>query len=223
MSDGGVKPGNGSPTTVDTYDRPLVPAAFDLLISTVFLPFGGIRKLRSRALDLLEIKPGARVIELGCGTGGITKLLIERGARVTAIDGSERMLKKARRRAPQATFERQRLESLELGGEYDLALFAFVLHELPREMARRALASAAEVLAHDGMLAVLDHALPASSGFAQAWRGFLTRLEPATVVECIEQGYETEVLAAGGEVVARHDLAAGTAALMVARLKEQGR
>ncbi|MBI1915267.1 MAG: class I SAM-dependent methyltransferase [Planctomycetes bacterium] len=41
-----------------------------------------------------------RVLELGCGTGGITRLLLERGVAVTAVDGSERMLARARRRAP---------------------------------------------------------------------------------------------------------------------------
>jgi len=204
-------------TTVAFYEHPFAPLAFDFLISTVFAPFGGVHRLRSEALDLIEIKPGLRVLELGCGTGGVTRLLLARGAEVTSIDGSERMLARARRRSPGARFERRQLESLELKETFDLVLFVFVLHELPRELRRRALSAAVNALPPAGMVAVLDHAVPRSGILARAWRAFLLRLEPPTVVECIEQGYDAELQAAGAKVFRRHDLARGTAALTLAR------
>jgi ubiquinone/menaquinone biosynthesis C-methylase UbiE len=193
-----------------------MPLAFDVLISTMFVPFGGVRKLRSRALDLLKIRPGSRVLELGCGTGGVTRLLLARGAKVTSIDGSERMLARARRRLPGASFDRQQLESLELKGKFDVALFAFVLHELPRDLRQRALAAAVKSLSPTGMIAVLDHAVPRSGALARGWREFLLRLEPPSVAECIERGYEDELEAVGASVFMRYDLARGTAALTLA-------
>ncbi|HKQ72944.1 MAG TPA: methyltransferase domain-containing protein [Blastocatellia bacterium] len=205
-------------TTVSSYERRFVPLAFDFLISTVFAPFGGIRKLRSAALDCLDIRPGMRVLELGCGTGGVTRLLLSRGAEVTCIDGSARMLSRARKRAPGARFKLQRLESLEIDGTYDLALFAFVLHELPRELRGRALAAAINALSPTGIVAVLDHAVPRSGMLARAWRAFLLRLEPPTVAECIEHGYDTELESAGVKVFAHRDLARGTVELTLAAL-----
>lgn len=41
---------------------------------------------------------GARAVEVGCGTGRVTRLLLAGGARVTAFDRSEAMLHVARRR-----------------------------------------------------------------------------------------------------------------------------
>ena len=45
---------------------------------------------------------GRDVLDLGCGTGRHTAWLAEAGARVTAVDFSERMLERARRKAPDA-------------------------------------------------------------------------------------------------------------------------
>ena len=39
---------------------------------------------------LAELPPGARVIEVGPGPGGLTRALLETGARVTAIEKDER-------------------------------------------------------------------------------------------------------------------------------------
>ena len=126
----------------DAYDHRLIAVGFDLLIGAGVAPFGGVNRLRRQALDLADIRSGMRVLELGCGTGGITRLLVERGAQVTAVDGAPRMLAKARRRAPQAEFHLGRLESFHTEQQFDRVLFAFVLHELTALDRRLALASA---------------------------------------------------------------------------------
>ena len=45
---------------------------------------------RSNLIRLLDIGPGHRVLELGCGCGAVTKALAETGCRVSAIEGSPR-------------------------------------------------------------------------------------------------------------------------------------
>ena len=49
-------------------------------------------------LDAAGIRAGARVLDLGCGQGDLTLRLLDRGAIVTALDLSPRMLAVARRR-----------------------------------------------------------------------------------------------------------------------------
>lgn len=203
-------------SNVAAYEKRFVPLAYDFLVASIFTPFGGVKRLRKAALDLIGVRAGMRVLEPGCGTGGVTKLLLARGADVTAMDGSEQMLMRARRRAPGARFERQQLETLAAAGGFDLVLFSFVLHELPRELRAQALAAAMRTLGPEGRIAVLDHAVPGSGRFAKAWRGFLMKLEPPGVAECIERGYEAELEAVGMRVTARHALAGGTAALLIA-------
>ena len=48
---------------------------------------------------LLTVKPGDRVLDIGCGNGNYARWLAELGARVTAIDASEEMIERARARS----------------------------------------------------------------------------------------------------------------------------
>ncbi|HWR22932.1 MAG TPA: methyltransferase domain-containing protein [Feifaniaceae bacterium] len=55
-------------------------------------------------LDLLEVKPGERVLDLGCGDGALTAKLHALGADVTGLDSSMDMLRLAGERHPHLTF-----------------------------------------------------------------------------------------------------------------------
>jgi SAM-dependent methyltransferase len=55
-----------------------------------------------RALGALVPLTGARVLEIGCGTGRVTQLLVEHGADVIAVDRERAMLAVARRRLADA-------------------------------------------------------------------------------------------------------------------------
>lgn len=46
--------------------------------------------------EFLEMLPaGGRILDLGCGPGRDTRLFLERGFRVTAVDGSEELCRLA--------------------------------------------------------------------------------------------------------------------------------
>jgi ubiquinone/menaquinone biosynthesis C-methylase UbiE len=55
--------------------------------------------LMPRMLRMLGDVRGRRVLDLGCGEGGYARELARRGARVVAVDGSERLIAIARERA----------------------------------------------------------------------------------------------------------------------------
>ncbi len=55
-------------------------------------------------LILAQLPPAARILDLGCGTGGFTRSLAERGFAMTGMDGSEQMLHHARENVPSADF-----------------------------------------------------------------------------------------------------------------------
>jgi ubiquinone/menaquinone biosynthesis C-methylase UbiE len=63
-----------------------------------FLTLGSVAKLHAAVASSAVSKPGDRVLEIGCGTGSVTVLLVARGAKVTAIDQAPEMLERARER-----------------------------------------------------------------------------------------------------------------------------
>jgi SAM-dependent methyltransferase len=72
-----------------------------------------------------HIAPGCRVLDLCCGTGHIAAGLIERGYRVTGIDGSEGMLTFARANAPGVEFIHADARSFDLPKVYQAVISAF--------------------------------------------------------------------------------------------------
>src|SRR5438094_148859 len=55
--------------------------------------------LMPRMLAMLGDVSGKNILDLGCGEGGYARELARRGANVTAVDGSARLIEIARQRA----------------------------------------------------------------------------------------------------------------------------
>lgn len=70
---------------------------YDVL--AIFFPY---RDLISRVIQLLSPKFGDNILDVGCGTGNITSQL--RKVKVEACDGSENMLKRAKRKNRDANY-----------------------------------------------------------------------------------------------------------------------
>lgn len=69
------------------------PARYDAGMRA--LTFGRVDALHAAVVDAAVAKPGDRVLEIGCGTGTVTALLLNRGAHVTALDQAPAMLEQA--------------------------------------------------------------------------------------------------------------------------------
>jgi len=92
--------------------------------------------LMPRMLALLGDVRGRRVLDLGCGEGGYARELASRGATVVAVDGSERLVEVARRRAEAAGLAVEHhsrnanaLDGL-ADGDFDLVLAAMSLMDV---------------------------------------------------------------------------------------------
>jgi cyclopropane fatty-acyl-phospholipid synthase-like methyltransferase len=111
-------------------------------------------------VDRLDLHPGHRVLEIGCGYGVAATFVCERGCRLTAVDRSPTMIAAAARRnaayveAGTAEFLVATLETLELGDRRFDRIFAVrvgLFHREPeraRQLAERWLAPGGTLLAH---------------------------------------------------------------------------
>lgn len=113
----------------------------------------------------LNVPPGTRVLDVGCGVGRWSTLLAARGANVTGIDLSPTMIAEATRRATtQGVAERCRflvedLADLDAGETFDFVLGVTVLqHILEPDALRRAVQRLAAHLAPGGRLVLLEAA-----------------------------------------------------------------
>ena len=88
--------------------------------SFIFLALPIIEKL-----VLPHLPSGAKILDLCCGTGQLAQALIERGYKVTGLDGSEKMLHFARENAPDGEFIVADVRSFKLPDVYDAVISTF--------------------------------------------------------------------------------------------------
>jgi SAM-dependent methyltransferase len=103
------------------------------------------RLLSPQLADLAGVRPGQRVIDVGCGPGALTAELVERvgPANVAAVDPSEPFVAAAQARHPGVDVRRATAENLPYeDNEFDAAVAQLVVHFMAdpvaglREMAR---------------------------------------------------------------------------------------
>jgi SAM-dependent methyltransferase len=76
-------------------------------------------------LFFANVPSGARVLDLCCGSGHVTKELVKRGYRVTGIDNSEELIALAKKELPGADLRVQDATSLNLEMRFDAVLSTF--------------------------------------------------------------------------------------------------
>ncbi len=83
----------------------------------------GTRQEVDFLVDALQLQPGQRVLDVGCGPGRHAYELARRGLVVHGIDISERFIELAAHDAPAgATFERRDARDLDYDGEFDVVI-----------------------------------------------------------------------------------------------------
>ena len=135
----------------------------------------GAVRLRQRSYDLLDLSPGASVVDVGCGAGRAVAELNERGVTAIGVDRDELMIDTARERWPGVEFRIGTAQSLPIP---DQAVTGYradkVLHEVPDPAA--ALAEARRVLAPGGRIVLVGQdwdALMIDSSHAELTRTIL--------------------------------------------------
>ena len=132
-----------------------------------------------------EIRPGMRVLDLGCGTGTLTILIKQThpASEVTGLDGDPEVLQIAQAKAAKTGVE----IVFDLGmafqlpypeGSFDRVLTSLVLHHLTRDDKQRAMGEVYRVLRPGGELHIVDFGRPRSV-YGRLVSQFIKRMEQA--------------------------------------------
>jgi ubiquinone/menaquinone biosynthesis C-methylase UbiE len=93
------------------------------------LPF--FSAMAEAMVAVLDLRPGMRVLDVGCGTGAMTSQALALGCDVSAIDAVREMIDRLRARCPDV--HAQVMDAHDLAfrdGSFDAAIAAFVMHLL---------------------------------------------------------------------------------------------
>jgi ubiquinone/menaquinone biosynthesis C-methylase UbiE len=176
---------------------------------TAFL-FGGYRReqdIRQGAVHLAQVKPGSRILDVGCGTGTLT-LAAARAAgsdgKVWGIDVAEDMLQAARQKAANAGlpvhFQNASITELPFAdGQMDIVLSSLMIHHLVDEDTRRkGLAEVKRVLRPGGILMITEFKPPKNGLLKLLVRlvlgNSMLRFDNQRLIQILEEtGYRVEV------------------------------
>jgi ubiquinone/menaquinone biosynthesis C-methylase UbiE len=115
-------------------------------------------ELVDHACELAQIGPGDRVLEVGCGSGQLTRSLVARGLQVTALEPGKHLISLAEQNlqgSAEVEFVNARFEDARLSRDHFRAVFsASAFHWLDPEVSWR---KAARVLAPRGTLALVQY------------------------------------------------------------------
>lgn len=165
-----------------TRGRTLDHAApvYDLLAPIMTLGLEG--RYRRRAIELLGLQGSERVLDIGCGTGILTRQLAEaldgsHQDQVVGIDAATKMIDVARRKAgnlANVQFKTALAEHLPFAdASFDAAVSTFFFHHIDLNLKTRSLAELLRVLKPGGRAVIVDVDTPTNLfGKLCAWSGY---------------------------------------------------
>jgi ubiquinone/menaquinone biosynthesis C-methylase UbiE/protein-S-isoprenylcysteine O-methyltransferase Ste14 len=133
---------------------------------------GNLENILHATLDAAELRPGERLVDVGCGSGVLAVLAAERMAKsgqgageIVGIDATPGMIDLARERAmatgSTARFEVGTAEALPFAdGALDALTSSYFFHHLPSDLKRQVLYEMWRVLKPGGRLVVADYSRP---------------------------------------------------------------
>jgi ubiquinone/menaquinone biosynthesis C-methylase UbiE len=154
---------------------------YDGISRLAALSVGGEGRFRRLALAGLTVSPETKVLDLCCGSGQATQLLVQYSQNVTGLDASPLSLKRARQNVPQASYVEAFAENMPFPDQhFDLVHTSAALHEMEPVQLRQILQEVYRVLKLGGVFTLVDFHRPTNPVFWPSLAVFLWLFETET-------------------------------------------
>src|SRR5262245_5716971 len=177
----GLRQRAGGIETMEESHRTYLPAAghdLTLPLYDIFVKLFGFDRAREALVDQAAIRPGHRVLDIGCGTGTLVTLIkrLHPDADVVGLDPDPKALTRARRKAAanavSIQFDQGFSDELAYPeSSFDRVFSSYMFHHLKSTDKEKTLLEVRRVLKPGGFLYLLDFGGPENRR-----EGFLTRL-----------------------------------------------
>jgi ubiquinone/menaquinone biosynthesis C-methylase UbiE len=183
---------------------------YDGISRIAAIAVGGESRFRRLALTGLSIAPDAQILDLCCGSGQVTGILLEYSDDVTGLDISPLSLSRCRRNVPQAKYVEALAEEMPFAdGTFDLVHTSAAMHEMTRSQLEQIFAQVYRVLKPDGKFALVDFHRPTNPLFMPGLSIFFWLFETDSAWQLIETDLVEMLEAVGFKVIKTPTLYAG--------------
>lgn len=191
---------------------------YDTISRLAALSVGGEGKFRRLALQGLKIAPDAKVLDLCCGSGQATQILVQYFQDVTGLDASPLSLKRAQQNVPQAKYVEALAEQMPFpDNQFDLVHTSVAFHEMTPSQLKQIVSEVYRVLKPSGVLALIDFHAPINRLFLPGVYLFLILFETETAWQLLKTDLVGLLQEVGFRMCDRHLYAGGSLQIIQAK------
>jgi demethylmenaquinone methyltransferase/2-methoxy-6-polyprenyl-1,4-benzoquinol methylase len=160
---------------------------YDAVSQVAALSVGGEARFRQLALQSLQIQPETKVLDLCCGSGQATQVLVQLSNQVTGLDASPLSIKRAHQNVPQAEYVEAFAEAMPFpDNHFDLVHTSMALHEMQPEQRQQIVKEVYRVLNPGGYFALVDFHSPTNPVFWPGVSLFFALFETETAWQLLQ-------------------------------------
>lgn len=159
-----------------------------------------ISRKRDKVVDFTGARNGARILDIGTGTGKQAFAFAKRGYDVTGIDLSEDMLKVANKKNKYENVGFLVADASNLpfkDSSFDVSSVSFALHDMLLSIREKALREMVRVTRREGLIVIVDYALPENSVSRFLIYHFVKLYEGKYYIEFIKSEFEALLVESG--------------------------
>ncbi|GET36778.1 class I SAM-dependent methyltransferase [Microseira wollei] len=160
---------------------------YDGISAIAALSVGGAARFRILSLQDLIIRGDTKVLDLCCGSGQATYVLVQRSQDVTGLDASPLSLERAQKNVPQAQYVEALAEEMPFPDNlFDLVHTSVAMHEMRPKQLRQIIQEVYRVLKPGGIFTLVDFHRPTNPLFWPGVAVFLLLFETETAWQLLD-------------------------------------